>query len=399
MFHKIGGYEFNKVYNPGQRKLYTLFCSNIMPGLMVYPKTNKLLGGNSFLLAGLENLLQIIWKGKKIGVVSIPYYAEVSVFGGPDDFFKHQIFSNVLLFEEIIENEEDIIKLYEQSLQTGCQFHESTTQSLAEFALYDVLKWAHSRECAWNYYTSRKLSENGNLEMLKWAAERGCHIDYDTCDNAAFLGRLDIIQWARDRKVEWSSYTCARAVSGGHFDLLKWLVAHGCPLRNEAALTATNVGRLDILMWLKEHGCQLSKEICFSAARDGHINILQWALNNDCPCDQAVLNSAAFGGQIGVLEFLLSKRYPLNASVCTSAVEGGQLVTLRWLRDKKCRWNKKMCERLKVDLSMGYIYDGAKLKRYCEIGRWLNTVDCPCSGELHSVEVCDQIDEFITKEK
>ena len=44
----------------------------------------------------------------------------------------------------------------------------------------EVLKWARSNGCDWDYRTCAWAAENGHLEVLKWARSNGCDWDHDT---------------------------------------------------------------------------------------------------------------------------------------------------------------------------------------------------------------------------
>lgn len=59
----------------------------------------------------------------------------------------------------------------------------------------------------------------GRLDLLRWARSEGCRWNWLTCYNAAEGGHLGVLQWAR--ACFWNSTTCCGAAERGHLEVLQ----------------------------------------------------------------------------------------------------------------------------------------------------------------------------------
>jgi|SRR5579872_721457 len=135
--------------------------------------------------------------------------------------------------------------------------------SIIVFAHVSKSCYRLSKRCAIQHKINRKLlchksAAEGSLEVLKWARSNGCVWDWRTCAYAAQNGHLEVLKWTRSNDCEWNSWTCIWAALNGHLEVLKWATSNGCDLDSRVCFWAAENGHLEVLKWARSKGCNWS---------------------------------------------------------------------------------------------------------------------------------------------
>ncbi len=144
-----------------------------------------------------------------------------------------------------------------------------------------LLKTRRPSSSSLSWRTSRiwaaHLAQRGHLQVLKWARSQGCPWDWRTCAQAAMRGHLEVIQWARSQGCPWDSRTCTNAAGGGHLQVLKWAVEKGCPWDLRGCVEAALKGLLKVLQRLsKSDDPHVWYELTLEEA--GYFEVLKWVV-------------------------------------------------------------------------------------------------------------------------
>ena len=93
-----------------------------------------------------------------------------------------------------------------------------------------LLKWAREvKQCAWDWKASIHAAAQGNLDMLKYCCENGCEVHDGTCATAAQFGNLACLEYLRSRNCPWDKRTCEQAHENNHIDVLTYAVKNKAP--------------------------------------------------------------------------------------------------------------------------------------------------------------------------
>jgi hypothetical protein len=111
---------------------------------------------------------------------------------------------------------------------------------------------------------------------------RRCAVKYDipsslVCHGIAAEGSLDVLKWARSNNCYWDFQVCAEAIVNGHLEILKWAHFNGCEKFIKTTYLAAMCGHLHILIWATSNGYVYDETTNIIAAEKKHIHILKWA--------------------------------------------------------------------------------------------------------------------------
>lgn len=146
-----------------------------------------------------------------------------------------------------------------------------------------ILEWAIQSNFIWPYDACPVAAFHGHLRALQLA--RSVQRQWlNTCEAAAACGNLDVLKWARSQGCPWDYTTCLAAARNGHLHVLIWARAEGCRWKKSVFQGALDHYNHHINKWMLQNGYRCDKnekmEMKQSRFYFHHYNDLQWLSDN-----------------------------------------------------------------------------------------------------------------------
>ena len=302
-----------------------------------------------------------------------------------------------------INDSEKALEVLQWLHNQNISWDENTCTTAARIGNLIALKFARSKDCAWNEFCLEAAIQSRNLELVEYCLQNSCplgtsdicHYAMEDYDHDQALRMLRLL---RKFSVPWSTMTCTSDASYGNFDALKWAVSKGCAFdRQQCANYAAWYGNIEALSWFKAQGVVSNEIAAVGAAQNGHLETLKWLRSEDCPMGKETFLQASLSGNVAIVEYFIEHAFPFedgiyeciitkfhdpihlikllqkngyswHPSACHAAARKGDLQLLRWLRFNKCPWDEKTCNEAVVG------------DRY-EILKYANENGCPWSKQ------------------
>lgn len=256
---------------------------------------------------------------------------------------------------------------------------------------FELLKFIHNRdrEIQWHWCICYFASKHNNLEMLQYARSNGCPWDYQVHSCAALNNSTEILEYAAENKCPWHDRTLLEATKQGSLDAVKLAHKLGCPLPASFLVTAARNGHLAMVEWAcslaPPHPC--NEDVCSAAAEGNHLHVLKWLRMESkkrsrgrrnlrplkkvpCPWDNRVIKFAAQRGNLEMLKFAHEGGCPWRPTTLVHAARGGHLEILKY------------AHKLRVDLDLDWddasICHMAARKGQLNVLKWLKELTPPC---------------------